>query len=177
MLLSNMLNKIKVKIEQNKSITYMLPFLNEQLNLKFLNKMLNTYLFYSEEEDCFCVLYEWSSNPNFLKFELELMNHHLFLSHEDLGNKVLYKFRLSKNMILGRDLFIKGKYKEFSEDHKNSIFNFLKLKNALNINRIKDILNVNSNTVSSPPVIEKETFNKHVSLIKIKREDFKYESN
>ena len=80
-------------------------------------------------------------------------------------------------MILGRNLFIEGKYKEFSEDHKNSIFNFLKLKNVSNIGRIKDILDVNSSAMSSPPIVEKETFNKHVSLIKIKREDFKYESN
>lgn len=168
---------VKLSIKPNKSLTYMLPFLDAQMSFQFRHLILNSYISFEESDVAFCILYDWTSDPVFLKYEGELMNHELFINHEDFGDKVVYKFKLSRNMMLGRNLFLKGEYKAFSQPHKDAIVNFLTRKNVGNLQKIKDILDVDSLVTSTPPDIDLETFKKHVSIIKHKTEDFKYEGS
>jgi hypothetical protein len=168
-----MKERFKINVEKNKSLTYMLPFLNAQVGFKFNELILNSYLSSEEGDDVFCVMYNWSSNPDFLKFEGEMMKHNLFISHKDYGDKVVYKFRLSRHMKMGKDLFIQGKYDEFSEDHKNSINDWLKIVNAGNIFRINQILNKDSQLYSTPPNLTSETLSNNIKEFRIKIETFK----
>ena len=112
---------VKLDIKPNKSLTYMLPFLDSVLDFKFKELILNSYISFDDSDELFCILYDWKSDRDFLKFEGELMNHTLYCSHEDYNDKVLFKFRLPKNLALGRDLFLKGDYKSFSGPHKRAI--------------------------------------------------------
>jgi hypothetical protein len=129
----------KIEVILNKSLTYFLPLVDEQINLKYLHLLRNTYLSNGEEDE-FCVLYEWSANPQYTAWEKELMENHLYIGHEDYDNLVLYKFRLSKNMKDAKTLFINGKYSMFSNEHKLAIDNFLKRKGASNGPKIMKIL-------------------------------------
>jgi len=133
------LNKSRIEIILNKSLTYFLPMVDAQVDFRFLHLLKNCYL-YDVDDGNFCVLYEWSSHPEFVKWEKELMNHHLFLGHEDYDKMVLYKFRLSPNMREAKELFLNGKYSMFTDEHKNDIDNFLKKKNASNRVKIRNIL-------------------------------------
>lgn len=170
-----MLDKKVVNVKPNKSSTYILPFIDEQLNLKFNNLLLNSYISYGGEDEIFCILYNWKSDQEFLKFEGELMKHVLFLDHEDYGDKVLYKFKLPRNISIGRKKFLEGKHVDFSEDHKNSIERYLTKTKARNKTNIMEILDPNFSRVSSPVNMDSETFSKQVKTIKYKTEDFKYE--
>lgn len=135
------ISKNKIEIILNKSLTYFLPIVDEQVNFKHIHLMRNCYLSNEGEDGYFSVLYEWSSNPEYTNWEKELMEHHLFVGHEDYDNMVLYKFRLSKNMQEAKILFINGKYSMFTDDHKKSIDNFLIKRKASNRDKINKILN------------------------------------
>lgn len=147
----------KVNPTKNKSITYMLPFLNEQVPFRFRHLMQNTYLSCDKDDELFCVMYKWSSDEKFKEFEGEIMNSHLFVSHTDYGDRVVYKFRLTRNMDSGRVKFIAGEYKDFSEDHKLLITDYLKLIGVSNLQQVCEVLDKNSKTTSSPPSMESET--------------------
>ena len=155
----------------------MLPFLDSQVNFKYKHLILNSYIYYDDNDELFCILYNWSSDPEFLKFEGKLMEHHLYDSHDDYNDKVVYKFRLSRDMVIGKNLFLKGDYKSFSDDHKNSIVSYLTEKKVGNLKNIIEILSVDSDRNSLAPDKELETFLKHVTITESKPEDFKYEGN
>ena len=162
-----MMTETKVNVVRNKSTTYMLPFVNAQVNFKFKNQILNSYLSFEDNDDIFCILYDWNSNPEFLKFEKDMMDHILFVGHEDYGTKCLYKFCLSRNMGIGKTSFIESKHSEFSEKHKDSIIDYLLEIKAPNIINIRKILDPNDSKVSSPPDMHNEVFVNNVKVIEI----------
>lgn len=163
-----------INVIPNKSRTYMLPYLTAQFDFDFNNRLLNTYLSFDGDEDdeSFCLLYDWHAGADFIKFEGLLMKHVLFLYHKDYDGKTLYKFRLSRHMSIGREQFINGLYTEFSEDHKKSIEKYLNDQNASNKHRIMEILDPDGELSSTPPDMEKETFSNHIKEIKITRDTF-----
>jgi hypothetical protein len=163
----------KVNIVPNKSKTYMLPYVHEQVKFKFFELLLNTYLSYDGEDELFCVLYEWSSDTDFLKYEGELMNNHLYVGHSDFGDKVVFKFRLSRYMKLGRDLFIQGRYEEFSDEHKGFIMDYLNEIGATNAGRISQILTKDMLLSSERPLMDNEILMKQVKKLEFKIETFK----
>ena len=184
------MEKKKIEIALNKSSTYFLSYVDLQVKFEFLNLIKNTYLTFNGQDDNFCVLYEWSSDPKFTKFESDLMEHTLFERHEDYGKYVLYEFRLTRNMQDARKLFVNGKYSMFSPEHKNSIVAFLKKRGYTNAERIKKILYRDedirnelddklkvkidpNNELSSPPNMNDEKFSNHIDIIKYKIDDFK----
>ena len=181
--------KYKIDVKLNKSLTYFLPLVDAQVDFKFIFKLRNSYIRNNNEEKEFCVLYEWSSNPDYTKWEQELMNHHLFIGHEDYDKMVLYKFRLSKNMKEALILFENGKYSLFTPEHKAAIDNFLKKRNASNRDRIMKILDRDeeirlelqekfdtkidpNEELSSPPDYESETFSGFVKELELKIDQF-----
>ena len=167
-----MRDEFKIKIIPNKSRTFMLPFLAEQFEVDLNDRLVNTYISFKEEDEEFCLLYDWSSEPSFLKFEGVLMSHGLFIRHEDFNGKTLYRFRLSRNMLDGRSKFIKGLYKEFSSDHKNAISSSLSKLKANNTSRIMEILSPDGLLSSTPPEMSKEVFSKNISKMKITPDNF-----
>lgn len=172
-----MKEEFKINVVKNKSTTYMLPFVNEQVNFKFQHQLVNSYLSFVEGDDVFCVMYDWVALPDFLKFEGEMMDHHLYVGHEDYGSKTVYKFRLSRHMKAGRDSFINGKYDEFSQEHKDSIIKHLIDIGATNVQRISDIMSTFAVLSSTPPDMEREVFMNNVKKLTIIPENFEYEGN
>jgi len=171
-----MKDEFKINIEKNKSTTYMLPVVDEQVNFKFRYKILNSYLSFEEGDNIFCILYDWSSHEDFLKFEGELMKNDMYMGHEDYGEKCLYKFRLDNKMLAGRDAFIEGNHSKFSISHKESIKRYLSEIGAQNIVSITQILSPESIKVSAKPKMTKETFVNHLTVIKPKSDEL-YEGN
>tara|TARA_R110000803_G_scaffold30519_1_gene68743 strand:- start:34 stop:555 length:522 start_codon:yes stop_codon:yes gene_type:complete len=167
----------KINIKPNKSLTYMLPFLDDLIHFKFKHRILNTYTSFTRSDDLFCILYDWTSDQEFLKFEGELMAHHLYVSHEDIDAKVLYKFRLPEKLLEGRSLYLAGDYKNFSDIHKNTIVDFLTEKKVGNLKNIIEILSQDSDRVSEPPDLVSEVFDGHVTKTIYKEEEFKYEGS
>lgn len=182
--------KSKIGIKLNKSSTYFLPFVDLQVKFQFLHLLRNSYLSFEDQDEVFCVLYEWNSKQEFTKYEEELMNHTLFEKHEDYGRFVLYKFRLTKNMQDARKIFLNGKYSLFVPEHKQSIETFLRKRGYTNVDRIKKILSrdvemrnelnaklkvkIDPNSeLSSAPNMHDETFVHHLEIIKHKIETFK----
>ena len=167
-----MMTETKVNVVRNKSTTYMLPLMNAQVNFKFKHQILNSYLSFHESDDIFCILYNWNADPEFLKFEKEMMDHGLYLGHQDYGEKCLYKFRLTRNMSIGRDHFIKGDHSKFSEIHKDAIVKYLFEMKATNALKIVQILNPNDSAASVPPDMHNEVFMNNVKTITLTRDYF-----
>lgn len=167
-----MKDKFKINVIQNKSRTYMLPFLAEQFPFEMFHGLINTYLSFEEGDDIFCIMYQWSSNPLFLKFEGMMMESHLFLGHEDYGDISIYKFKLARAMQEGKEQFIEGNYVKFSPNHKKSIMDYLNSINASNAGRISQILTEGLPLNSDPPNMENETLSNHVKKIEFKPETF-----
>ena len=164
-----MKTQYRINIQKNKSRTYMLPMIDDVVELDFYDLLLNTYLSFENGDEVFCILYKWDSNKLFTKYEGKLMSANLFIGHEDYGDKVLYKFKLSKNMLIERELFMKGDYKNFSKHHKYLIDNFFTNKvKAKNIKDINNVVDPNSSFKSTPPDMTKEVFNNHLKKIEFK---------
>lgn len=185
-----MKEKKTIDIKPNKSSTYLLPFVDLQVDFEFLYLLRNSYLSYEDQDEVFCVLYEWNSNPKFTKYEDKLMNHILFEGHEDFGELALYKFRLTRNMQDARKLFVNGKYSMFTDEHKDAIQAFLQKRGFSNVERIKKILQRSEDMreelneklsvtidpnqeLSSAPDMVNETFTNHVTIVEHKMEEFK----
>lgn len=167
-----MKTEYKINIVNNKSRTYFLPLVDEQVNFKFDESMLNTYLSCEEGDDIFCVMYRWSSDPEFLRFEGEMMKNHLYVGHSDYGDRVVYKFRLSRLMKIEREKFIKGEYTLFSEENKDLIYHRLIKIGASNHLRIAQILSADEPLSSTPPLMENEILSNHVKTLNFKIESF-----
>jgi hypothetical protein len=167
-----MKDEFKIEIVPNKSMTYMLPLLTERFNFDLENGLANSYLSFNDDDDEFCILYKWSSNPKFLKFEGKLMAHGLFVKHEDYNNYTIYRFKLTEEMSKGKKKFVKGLYKEFSDEHKNAIIENLTKKKAKNISRIKEILDPDGHLSSTSPDMIKETFSNNIRKLKVVSDDF-----
>ncbi len=167
-----MKTKYRIDIKKNKSRTYMLPMIDEVVELDFYELLLNTYLSFEDGDEVFCILYKWDSNKLFTKYEGRIMSANLFVGHEDYGDKVLYKFRLSKNMLVERELFINGDYKNFSKHHKYLINEFFTKKiKAGNAKAIKSVIDLSSQFKSTPPSMEMENFNNHLTKIEFKMQN------
>jgi hypothetical protein len=117
-------------------------------------------------------MYKWSSDPGFLKYEKELTNSPLYIGHADFGEKVVYKFNLTIQMKKERELFVLGKYEEFSESHKDCILEYMRSKGFKNTSRIARILSKDGDLYSDPPEMDKETLSKNVKEIVINPENF-----
>jgi hypothetical protein len=167
-----MKDEFKIEIVPNKSMTYMLPFLTEQFDFDLENGFLNSYLSFNDDDDEFCILYKWSSDPKFLKFEGKLMSHGLFVGHEDYNSYALYRFRLTDSMSKAKSDFVKGLYKQFSDEHKDAIIKNLVKKKVKNISRIREILDPDGQLSSDSPDMKKETFSNYIRKLKVVGDDF-----
>lgn len=156
----------KINLVKNKSLTYMLPLVDTEINFELNQFLLNCYVSFDDDET-FCVMYKWSSNPEFLKYEGKLMKHPMYVGHADFGERVVYKFQLTHVMKRGRELFVEGRYKEFSDAHKKSILDYMKKMGYNNVTRISKIISKTDEAKSDAPDMNLETVSKQVSKILI----------
>jgi len=160
-------------LAKNKSLTYMFPLVNAELKFEFDQFLLNCYTSFEKGDDIFCVMYAWSSSPNFLKYEGKLMNHPLYIGHSDFGEKVVYKFKLTHVMKIGRNSFVRGEYKQFSDTHKKTVLDYLRAQGFNNVSRIERILKKEDELQSDAPDMDLETVAEQVSKLLIKIDNFK----
>lgn len=100
----------KEKRKSNKSKTYILPYMAKYLNVKFVDKIIDTFCFYEDGYN-FCLLYEFSGKRSFIDYEDELKNNELFVDSIDIGrDKVLYIFDYPDEIFDLLNLFFDGKY-------------------------------------------------------------------
>lgn len=151
-----MKDRFKVKVVPNKSLTYMLPLVDSELNLDFRTHLLNSYVSFDKGDKVYSLLYKWSADKGYLKYEDRLLNHHMSRGHKDLGDMVIYKFKLTPEMELARELFLEGKVKDFSDSHKQQILDYLKKAGFNNGARIAKILDKDNSILSAPPLLETE---------------------
>lgn len=128
------------EITINKSKTYLLPYMNDFIPIKFMSKLINTYIFFKEEYK-FCLLYEFSGKKNFLSYETILMQNEYYIETLDIDHdKVLYVFDIPEELFPIVDLFLDGKYSYLP--NKSKIKQFLvyhfKLRNNNKIFHILD---------------------------------------
>lgn len=183
------MKEVTIEIVPNKSTTYFLPIIDNQIDFQFLYLIRNTYMSHEGENGDFCILYEWSSDVKFTAFEKRLMEHILFVKHEDYDNYVLYRFKLTKNMEAHKTLFMNGKYSMFTNENKEIIGKHLVKRSITNVERIKRILNRDeelriemnetlrvkidpNDELSSKPNIKSEDFSTVCKRINYKIEQF-----
>lgn len=165
----------KMNVVKNKSLTYMLPMFYETIGVRFPQFLVNTYVSFEIGDDVFCLLYKWRSDPDFLKYEKELSEHPLYLGHVDFGEKVCYKFSYTLLMKKEKDLFLNGRYKEFSQSHKKEVINYTRKKGFKNSGRIERIMTEGDPLTSTTPEVEKEALMSQVRKVEFKTETFKDE--
>ena len=103
------------------------------------------------------------------------MDHPMYIGHVDYGDKVLYKFQLTHEIRKSRDLFVKGKLKEISEEHKQLIIKYVNDRGFRNADRIRRIVETNGDLISGAPDMNSETSQTQINQLIIKP-DFEYES-
>jgi len=159
----------------NKSKTYLLPYIDDFIPIKYTNLLQDTYLFY-EREYKFCLLYKFSGKKSFLDYETELMSNEYFDKIIDIHpDKVLYVFEIPEELFHTIDLFLDGKYsylpnkdkiKEFlienfniSNDHR--IFHILDRSEILreSLEKKLHVKIPEGLDLSEPPNVETEEFN------------------
>ena len=168
-----MKNKIALNVVKNKSITYMMPLIHSVSKIGFQQFLLNSYLSFEDGDNVFCILYKWSSNPDFLKYESELEKHPLYVGHADFGEHVVYKFNLTVSMEREKSLFIQGRYEEFSNHHKKCILEYMDFMGYKNGRRIKDIMTRGGKIKSTPPEVSNEVLMNSVKRMNIITDNFK----
>lgn len=102
----------------NKSKTYLLPYLQDYIDLKFIKKIEDTYIFYNGEYK-FCMKYEFSGKKDFTDYEEELMTNEYFVEAIDISKtQVLYVFDFPEELFPVVELFIEGRYSYLPKKEK-----------------------------------------------------------
>lgn len=162
-----------------KSKTYLLPYINDYIEIKFPGRLKNTYISFNNEY-AFCLRYEYSGKKEFVNYERELENNKYYKSTYDINKKeVLYVFDIPEELFDIVDLFVSGKYsympnkekvigflmKNFGLSLESKIVKILNRDEALK-KEIEDQLNVKipiGMDLSSPPDLDSENINFNVN--------------
>lgn len=93
----------------NKSKTYFLPYIDEFIKIKFVDRLKNTYVFLNDEYKI-CLLYEYSAKKDFAEYENELETNEYYNRTIDVDKKtVLYVFDVPLELMDCLDMFLSGK--------------------------------------------------------------------
>ena len=107
----------------NKSKTYLLPYIDKYIKIKFINKLKNTYVFLNDEYRI-CLRYEYSGKKEFTDYEKELENNEYYDRTIDINKQeVLYAFNVPIELLEVIDLFLSGKISYMPE--KEVMISFL----------------------------------------------------
>lgn len=158
----------------NKSKTYLLPYIDEFIKIKFVDRLKNTYVFLNDEYKI-CLLYEYSAKKGFSDYEKELEENEYYNKTIDIDKKtVLYVFDIPLEIVDCVDLFLSGKIsymprreimisflvKNFNIKQDNDLIKIIKRDPNYKI-KLESELNVKipeGLDLTSSPDIEDETF-------------------
>ena len=109
-----------------KSSLFLLPMLGGNRKLFMYDKLfVNAFIAAEEHKDCIALLYRFSGDTIFLKFEQALKKFRNFRDTFDPSPYfVMFVFDIPTDYKADYQLFIKGKYSEFSPVYKTRILDF-----------------------------------------------------
>lgn len=163
------------ELKPNKSKTYLLPYIDAYIPIKFFAQLKNTYVSFNNSYS-FCLRYEYSAKKQFVDYERELEKNKYYKKTIDISKKeVLYVFDIPEDLFDVVDLYMSGKYsylpqkevvigflmKNFGLTIENKIIKILNRDEKLK-EEIEDQLNVkipDGMDLSSKPDVEDENFN------------------
>lgn len=128
----------------NRSMTYMFPMIGDKLSQFYIpessgprGNFRNCFiddLDNNDVRDNILLLYKFSGTTQYLEFEELLKKHPLYkMMYEPDKFHTMYVFNLPKEHAKNYDLFIQGKYSQFSKEYKDKIQAFHGLKADSNI--------------------------------------------
>ena len=111
----------------NKSKSYLLPLLNTEVEIKFLEYLDNTYININSWVECIALLYNYDisleeGGPEYLN---ELRKNKLFISMNRLENHFLFIFRFPEYYLEDYYTFKQGKYSLIKQKSKTKIIDFI----------------------------------------------------
>lgn len=124
----------------NKSKTYVLPYVDEFIKIRFFDLLNNTYLFYNNEYSI-CLRYDYSGKRSFAEYEKELQGNKYYRSTIDISKReVMFVFDIPEELYEVIDLYTSGKYSYLP--NKEHLLGFLKENFGLTTNsKITKIIN------------------------------------
>jgi len=141
-------------LNPNKSKTYLLPLLVKELSLKYVDSIINTFLYVENitDEPIIAVLYKYTdkveytieSNTGFMYYAEVLEKSNYYLKGIELGDYSLFIFKLPDKLNYAYGCLVEGKYSWITPEDKQVIIAHLnkyypREKNT--ITRIVGILN------------------------------------
>ena len=159
----------------NKSKTYLLPYIDKYIKIKFINKLKNTYVFLNDEYRI-CLRYEYSGKKEFK----ELENNEYYDRTIDINKQeVLYAFNVPIELLEVIDLFLSGKISYMPE--KEVMISFL-VKN-FDLKQDSELIKIINRDESYKRKLELE-LNVNIpngldltSIPDVENENFKYQEN
>lgn len=129
-----------IPVRPNKSKTYLLPYINEYIAIRFLDRLENTYISFNDEYKI-CLRYLYSGKKEFTEYEKELESNIYYEKTIDINKKeVLYIFNIPEELFSTLDLFVSGKYSYLP--NKELLISFLVKNFGLTLNsKIIKIIN------------------------------------
>jgi hypothetical protein len=115
------INKI---IKINKSKSYLLPLLNEYIQIKYLHLLENTYINIFEHVECIALLYKKDDDVGFDTYCFDISDNSLFKNYINLKYYHLFIFEFPYQFITEYKYFKLGRYSKFSQDAKKKIIQF-----------------------------------------------------
>lgn len=165
---------INVPVRPNKSKTYLLPYIDKYITIKFFDRLENTYISFNDDYRI-CLRYKYSGKNEFTEYERELERNKYYEKTIDINkNEVLYVFQIPEEMFNIVDLYISGKYSYLPD--KDFLIKFLVKNFGLTLNskiikiinrdeqlknEIEEELNIKipeGQDISSVPEIEEENY-------------------
>lgn len=121
-----MIEEISV-MKVNKSKSYLIPLLNTEVKIKYLEHLDNTYININFWVECIVLLYNYEISEEIggLEYLKELEKHKLFISASRLENHFLLVFRFPEQYLEDYYYFKNGQYSFIRQQSKKVIINFI----------------------------------------------------
>lgn len=121
--------EIAKKVKTNKSKSYILPLISDYVGIKFLESIINTYIFTSTDSSlkCIHILYDISikSSPHYQEYVSDLSVNLLLKDLRIIPQGVVVSLFLPEEHYDDYNYFLLGKYSEFQDTSKRKILYFL----------------------------------------------------
>lgn len=107
------------KPKATKSKTYLLYYINKYIPIKYIESLLNVYLYHENNGPAIVLIYKFlGKDLKFIEYEGELCNNEHFATTENYDKKgeyVVYVFNMPKELTDVINLFMLGKYSKLPE--------------------------------------------------------------
>ena len=116
-----------VKMKVNKSKSYLIPLLNTEVKLQYIEYLVNSYININGWKECIVLLYDYdilleNNCAEYLKY---LREHKLFISASRLENHLLFVFKFPEEYLQDYYSFKEGAYSLIRQSSKTKIIEFI----------------------------------------------------